>query len=147
MERQIMSLAAKKVNSQAIPETWLKLQKELCPLRPLHSKKDHGKAVKAAVLLASQHNLNKDQQDYLESLSLVIESYEQKHFAAYTDDVTPVEVVKFLLDENGMNASDLGKLIGDRPLGWRILKGQRELSKAHILKLAEYFAVSPAVFL
>lgn len=142
-----MSLAAKKMSdTQAIPETWLGLQTELCPLRPLHNKKEHSKAVKAAALLASQNILNKDQQDYLESLSLAIESYEQKHFAANTGNVKPIEVVKFLLNENGMNASDLGKLMGDRPLGWRILKGQRDLSKTHIRILCERFKVSPAVF-
>ncbi|MHB9071802.1 MAG: helix-turn-helix domain-containing protein [Sedimentisphaerales bacterium] len=142
-----MSLAAKKIrNNQIIPEKWLGLQVELCPLRPLHNKKEHDKAVKAASLLASQNILNKDQQDYLESLSLVIESYEQKHFAADTNNVTPIEVVKYLLNENGMNASDLGKLFGDRPLGWRILKGQRELSKTHIRILCERFKISPAVF-
>ncbi len=142
-----MSLTAKKMrNIQTIPETWLSLQVELCPLRPLHNKKEHNKAVKAASLLASQNVLNKDQQDYLESLSLVIKSYEQKHFAIDTSNITPIEVVKYLLDENEMNASDLGKLFGDRPLGWRILKGQRELSKTHIRTLCEHFKVSPAVF-
>lgn len=142
-----MSLAAKKIGgTQVIPGTWLRLQAELCPLRPLHNKKEHDKAVKAASLLASQNVLNKDQQDYLESLSLVIESYEQKHFPANTGDVSPTEIVEYLLEENGMNSSDLGKMLGDRPLGWRILKGQRELSKAHIRILCDRFKVSPAVF-
>jgi antitoxin component HigA of HigAB toxin-antitoxin module len=74
---------------------------------------------------------HKDQQDYLESLSLVIESYEQNHFPVNTGNATPIEIAESLLEENGMNSSDLGNMLGDRPLGWRILKGQRELSKAH----------------
>ncbi len=77
----------------AIPETWLGLQAKLCPLRPIHNKKDHNRAVKAASLLASQNILNKDQQDYLESLSLVIDSYEQKHFATDIGEVTPIEAI------------------------------------------------------
>lgn len=46
-----------------------------------------------------------------------------------------------------MNASDLGKLLGDRSLGSRILNGQRGLSKNHIRILAGHFSVSPALFL
>jgi antitoxin component HigA of HigAB toxin-antitoxin module len=47
----------------------------------------------------------------------------------------------------GMNESDLGRLLGDRSLGHRILAGQRKLSKAHIQILAEDFALNPAALL
>ena len=128
-----MSIAAKKQNiNNKLPETWLKLQAEFRSLRPVHSKKDHAEAVAIAGLLAAQDTLNRDQQDYLESLALVIAAYEQKHFQIETGKVTAVEVIESLLEENGMNASDLGRLLGDRSLGTRILKGQRELSKTHI---------------
>ena len=46
-----------------------------------------------------------------------------------------------------MNASDLGRLLGQRQLGAKILSGDRDLSKAHIQTLAAHFGVSPAVFL
>ena len=46
-----------------------------------------------------------------------------------------------------MSASDLGRLLGDRSLGPRILNGDRALSKAHIKILANHFNVSPAVLL
>ena len=45
------------------------------------------------------------------------------------------------------NASDLGRLLGERSLGPKILSGQRELSKAHIRKLADHFGVSAGLFL
>ena len=46
-----------------------------------------------------------------------------------------------------MSESDLGRLPGDRSLGHRLLAGERSLSKAHIRRLADLFAVSPSVFL
>ena len=46
--------------------------------------------------------------------------------------MTPVELIRSLMDEHSMSESDLGRLLGDRSLGHRILSGQRELSKAHI---------------
>jgi antitoxin component HigA of HigAB toxin-antitoxin module len=56
-------------------------------------------------------------------------------------------MLKFLLAENGLTGSELGRILGQQQLGSKILTHKRELSKTHILKLAEYFAVSPAVFL
>jgi antitoxin component HigA of HigAB toxin-antitoxin module len=51
------------------------------------------------------------------------------------------------MEEHGMNESDLGRLVGDRSLGHRILTGQRGLSKAHIRTLAEHFSLDPAALL
>ena len=51
-----------------------------------------------------------------------------------------------LLDVHGLTASDLGRLLGNRTLGSAILRGDRDLSKAHILTLAERFKVSPVLF-
>jgi len=41
-----------------------------------------------------------------------------------------------------MNASDLGRLLGDRAIGAKVMSGSRELSKSHIKVLADRFAVS-----
>jgi antitoxin component HigA of HigAB toxin-antitoxin module len=51
------------------------------------------------------------------------------------------------MEERGMTPSDLGDVLGSRPAATMILKGQREMSKAHIRAAAAYFSVSPAVFL
>jgi antitoxin component HigA of HigAB toxin-antitoxin module len=46
-----------------------------------------------------------------------------------------------------MNESDLGRLLGERSLGHKILKGDRQLSKAHIRRLSDYFKVDAGAFL
>jgi antitoxin component HigA of HigAB toxin-antitoxin module len=51
-----------------------------------------------------------------------------------------------MLNEQDMGASDLGRLLGNRPLGSAILRGERELSKAHIRILADHFKVSTDLF-
>ena len=56
-------------------------------------------------------------------------------------------MIRSLLKERGMSASDLGRLLGDRSLGHRVLTGERELSKAHIRVLADHFSLDPAVLL
>ena len=46
-----------------------------------------------------------------------------------------------------MTASDLGRVLGNRSLGAAILRGDRAISKANAIKLADYFKVSAALFL
>jgi HTH-type transcriptional regulator / antitoxin HigA len=88
-----------------------------------------------------------DQVDYLETLSTLVAAYEDTHHTIDVSRLGPLETLKFLLKEHGLNASDLGRILGQRQLGSAILRGDRQLSKAHILKLAAHFGVSPGVFL
>lgn len=129
----------------AIPSNWKNIVTSLY-LRPIRTKGDYNRAIKIAGELTARKNLTKDQSDYLEVLSLLIEAYEDKHFAIDTNK-DPIETLKFLLKANGMNSSDLGRLLGQRQLGSKILNGTRQLSKVHITKLAEYFSVEPGAFL
>jgi antitoxin component HigA of HigAB toxin-antitoxin module len=52
-----------------------------------------------------------------------------------------------LLKDRDMNASDLGRLLGNRQLGAAILWGERQLSKAHIRILSGHFELPSDVFL
>ena len=61
--------------------------------------------------------------------------------------MTPIELLRSLMEEHGMNESGLGRLPGDRSLGHRVLSGERELSKAHIRTLADHFALDPSALL
>ena len=128
-----------------LPTEWMRLLAELYPLRPIRTKADYKSAMAAADQLIGR-KLTSTQLQYLESLTLVIDDYENEQ---YPIDAkwTPAEAVKYLIEENGMNASDLGRLLGDRSLGSRILGGQRQLSKTHIKILANRFSVSPALLL
>lgn len=96
--------------------------------------------------LTSLRRPTKGQQQYLETLSVLVEAYENEHHAV-DDGLSPLDILKHLLDSNGMNASQLGELLGNRSLGSKILRGERELSKGHIRTLAKRFKVSPALFL
>lgn len=136
----------KKVDcARGLPTQWMRLLVDYYPLQPIHKQADYKKAIRAAAELVGR-KLSAVQGQYLESLSILIENYEDDHFRI-DENWSPLEAVRFLVEENGMNASDLGTLLGDRSLGTRILKGQRDLSKAHIRKLADRFSVSPALFI
>jgi antitoxin component HigA of HigAB toxin-antitoxin module len=75
------------------------------------------------------------------------EAYENEHERIETSHLSPLDLLRFLLESNGMNGSDLGRLLGNRELGPKILSGSRQLSKAHIRKLAGRFKVEAGLFL
>jgi antitoxin component HigA of HigAB toxin-antitoxin module len=97
--------------------------------------------------LAVLHHCTKDQADYLETLSTLIAAYENARHQIDVSHLGPLETLKFLLQEHGLSGSDLGRILGQRQLGPAILRGERQLSKTHIVKLAGHFRVSPSVFL
>jgi len=142
-----MQLVIKQINNSKtpIPVTFLGLQKKVLMLRPIHSKSGYKKALKVASDLASRTELTREQAEYLEVLTENIKAYESKRFVARKH--SPLEILTFLVSENGMNGSDLGRVLGLRTLGPKILNGERGLSKTHIRKLADYFSVEQGLFL
>ncbi|HET6428007.1 MAG TPA: transcriptional regulator [Phycisphaerae bacterium] len=128
-----------------IPETYAELVGLLMP-RPLHDDVDYRNALSVLDAMAG-FEMNSDQEDYFEAVATFVEKYEAKHHSLEVADMTPVELLRSLMDEHGMSESDLGRLLGDRSLGHRILAGERELSKAHIRTLSEHFSLNPASLL
>lgn len=128
-----------------MPRTYAALVAMLPP-RPLHDRVDLNNAMEMIDRLAG-FDLNADQEDYLEALSTFVEAYEKEHCPIEDGAVAPLEALKYLMEQRGMTASDLGRLLGNRTLGAAILSGQRALSKANVKKLAETFKVEAGLFL
>jgi HTH-type transcriptional regulator/antitoxin HigA len=149
MERIIMiTVKDKKVQKvdermSQIPETWNDLGKFL---RPIHTKRDYDRAIHILDSLVGRTDLNKDQEAFVESLSILVEVYENER-EPIKENSDPIENLKLLLEANNMNLSDLGYLLGSRPLGSLIINRKRGLSKNHIKKLCQRFSVSPNLFL
>ena len=128
-----------------IPETYAELVQLFMP-RPLHDDVDYRNALAGLDAIAG-FGMNPDQEDYFEAITTFVEKYEAERHPIGEDDLTAVELIRNLLNEHGMNESDLGRLLGDRSLGHRILSGERELSKTHVRVLAEHFSLNPAALL
>ncbi len=60
--------------------------------------------------------------------------------------VEPYKVVLHLMEHKGLRQADLLPVFGSRSVASEVLTGKRELSKAHIRGLAEFFHLSPAAF-
>jgi HTH-type transcriptional regulator/antitoxin HigA len=116
---------------------------------PLRTEEDYRKAVAIVDILAvkGEENLTEVESDQLEIFTTLIEAYENTHHPMEVRELTPIEFLKKLMGESGMGPSDLGRLLGDRSLGYRILSGERKLSKKHVKILSDYFRLDPGVFL
>jgi len=128
-----------------IPKNYAQLVGLLMP-RPLHDDVDYRNALAVLDVMAG-FKMNDDQEDYFEAVATFVEKYEAEHHAVDDAKMTPVELIRSLMAEHDMSESDLGRLLGDRSLGHRILSGERGLSKAHIRILAEHFSLNPAALL
>jgi len=129
-----------------MPKTYAALIR-LMPPRTIHDDIDLENVTEIIDRLAVLNHPTKDQADYLETLATLVAAYENAHHLIDVSKINSLETLKFLLQEHGLNASDLGRILGQRQLGSAILRGDRQLSKTHIAKLAAHFGVSPGVFL
>jgi HTH-type transcriptional regulator/antitoxin HigA len=94
------------------------------------------------------HDLNADQADYLDVLSTLVEVYENVHDPLDDPAISGLEALRALLDEHGMSAADLARLLGvHRSMGSKLLKGERALTARHLQMLSDRFKVSAALFL
>ena len=134
------------VHRKGLPDEFEELNRVL-PLRPIDDDVSLHNAQEMADALALLPKRTSDQDDYLETLSTLIEKYEDEHHAIETSDLDPIETLKFLMEQNEITMSQLGEILGQRQLGSKILNKIRALSKSHIVKLAKHFKVSPAAFL
>jgi HTH-type transcriptional regulator / antitoxin HigA len=129
-----------------MPKTYSGLVR-LMPPRTIHDDVDLENVTEIIDRLAVLDHPTLDQADYLDTLSTLSAAYENAHHSIDVSQLGPLETLKFLLKEHGLNASDLGRILGQRQLGSAILRGDRQLSKSHVRKLAAHFGVSPGAFL
>jgi HTH-type transcriptional regulator / antitoxin HigA len=120
---------------------------ELHLLRPISDKVGFENAQEVADALAVLDRRTPDQDEYLESLSLLMEHYESTHSPIGKSGLMSTDLLKYLMESNAMSESDLGRLLGERSLGNAIISGRRALSKAHIRILADRFKVSTDLFM
>jgi antitoxin component HigA of HigAB toxin-antitoxin module len=140
-----MKASATHITFADLPKRYYALVR-LYPLRPLCDRVDLANATEIADAMAG-HDLTADQEDYFVVLTTLIEQYERDHAPQPRRKHDPLGNLAFLMGQHNMNASDLGRVLGQRELGSKLLRGERALSKTHIRTLADHFHVNPTCFL
>ncbi len=118
------------------------------PLRPIRTKREFVAATTMLEQLAvrGENDLNKDELDYLEVLTDLVEAFETAHCPEPKEGL-PLDRLKALLNEARLSTADLGRLLGNSGLASQILLGRRQLSKTHIRILSRHFKLDANYFL
>jgi len=111
----------------------------------IHSDEQLAEYTKALFKLTAKSRPTPEEGEAIELLTLLIERYEAKRYPV--PDADPVDVLRFLLELNGLSQRDIRKELGSESTVSLVLSGKRRLNRAHIERLSRRFHVSPSVFL
>jgi HTH-type transcriptional regulator/antitoxin HigA len=75
----------------------------------------------------------------------LIEDFEERHYPM--GQSTPTETLRFLMEQRGLRQRDLVPLFGSSGVASEVINGKRAISKAQARTLADFFHVSPDLFI
>ncbi len=115
-------------------------------LKPIKNKAQYEETL-ARVYDLMQKNLKPEskESDELEVLSILVKEYEQEHYPM--PKPSPLEAIKFRLEQIGMSEVELSHILGARSRKSEILSGKRKLSLAMIRKLNEVLHIPADVLI
>jgi HTH-type transcriptional regulator / antitoxin HigA len=100
--------------------------------------------VSALLEMERRNHLTAEEKNFAELLTLLIETYEEKHYPLRS--ASPLEVLTELMAANNLRQKDLAGVLGSESIVSEVLSGKRELNKRHIERLSKKFKVSPELF-
>jgi len=134
------------MNTARVDKAYMELVRKF-PLVPLRDKTEFDEGVQVMKRLAYRRSsLSSGESDYLTVLGDLIAQYE-KQLPRLAEEMTPREALAFLMEANGLAQADLVEYVGYKSNLSAFLSGHRGLSKRAACRLAEYFKVSPGLFL
>jgi HTH-type transcriptional regulator / antitoxin HigA len=110
----------------------------------IHSEKELAAYTEALFDLTAKSAPTAYDDEAIALLTLLIDQYESQHHAV--PDAEPADVLRFLLDQNGLTQRDIANELGSETTVSLILSGRRQLTREHILRLSRRFHVAPSVF-
>lgn len=121
------------------------------PPQPLTNKKMHQDYAQSVSVLMEELEMGEFQgqdkeavEKHLNAVIHFIDDYEKKRFPS--KDVTPEEMLKFLMEQHSLTQSDLADILGGQSAVSYVINGKRKLTREQISKLSRHFHVSEATF-
>lgn len=109
-------------------------------MKPIKTPEQHAEALVRFDALASRsESLNQEQQDELDVLIVLIEKYE--HQSQATTPPTPLEAIRFRMEQMGYRQKDLAVLLGGASRASEILAGKRSLSTEMMRRLRDEWGI------
>ena len=115
------------------------------PLRPIHNDRELDSAICVIDSLIDREDLDPGEADYLDVLGDLVSRYESRELP--TRAVSDAAMLGHLLEAKGVTQAEAARAtrIASSTFS-EILAGKRKFTRVHIVKLAEFFNVSPAGF-
>jgi HTH-type transcriptional regulator/antitoxin HigA len=113
-------------------------------LRLIHSEDELAQYTRTLFDLTAKPDPTPDEEEAIELISLLIDHYETVHYPL--PEAEPIEVLRFLLEQNGLSQRDIAPELGSESTVSLVLSGKRQLTREAIARLSRRFNVSPAVF-
>ncbi|MGA2436408.1 MAG: helix-turn-helix domain-containing protein [Bryobacteraceae bacterium] len=110
----------------------------------IHSDEELAAYTRALFDLTAKSKRTRAEEEAIELLTLLIERYESDHYPV--PGAEPVDVLRFLLERNGLTQRDIAAELGSESTVSLVLAGKRRLNRNHIERLSQRFHVSPSVF-
>lgn len=135
-----------KLRFESLPKDYAGLCRRLAPRRIRDAVDYENVAEVTDAMVLRQDDFTADQRDYFDLLCSLLEEYDAAHVK--WPKTKGREVLQHVLNERGLKAVDLSRILGgSRNLGAMILRGDRNLTLAHIRTLAAHFKVGPELFI
>ena len=110
----------------------------------IHSDQELAKYTEALFKLTAKSRHTQEEEEAIELLTLLIERYEAERYPV--PDADAIDVLRFLLDQNGLSQRDIAAELGSESTVSLVLSGKRRLTRDHIARLSQRFHVSPSFF-
>jgi HTH-type transcriptional regulator/antitoxin HigA len=108
------------------------------------SPRQHEASISRLLALQRKAHRTAEETETAKLLMVLIADYEAKHFTV--EKVSGVEVLRELMDANGLRQKDLAYDLGAQSVVSLVLKEKRQLNRQQMETLSQRFHVSPAVF-
>jgi len=127
---------------------WKGLRKSAPYFGPVRNERDYARMQSLMDQLLEEVGDDEDHPlaDLLDLVSVLVGQYEDENTPGL-ESASPRDVLRFLMDQQGLTQSDFRKEIGTQGVVSEILSGTRRLNARQAKALAKRFGVSPLAFL
>lgn len=121
------------------------------PLRPIRDAVDLENAHEVMDRLAVINKPTRDQADYLDTLVLLTETFDEEEndaAIAAADKMSGLEMLKYVMENTQMTQAALARILGlTEAAVSMILRGTRSITAEHARTLGKYFKLDPGAFI
>lgn len=127
---------------------WKGLRKSAPYFGPIRNERDYARMQSLMEQLLEEVGDDENHllSDLLDVVGVLVGEYEDENTPGL-ESSNPKDVLKFLMEQQGLKQSDLRKEIGSQGVVSEILSGARKLNARQAKALARRFGVSPLAFL